>query len=125
MANKMQLRRGTASAWTAANTVLLAGEIGYETDTSKFKIGDGSTAWSGLTYFSAGGGGGTVTASSITDSTTVGRAVLTAANAAAARTAMGAGNVNGTGIDSIVVMTQSAYNALTPKVSTTLYVIQG
>ena len=30
MANKIQVRRGTASAWTSANTVLSEGEIGFE-----------------------------------------------------------------------------------------------
>ncbi len=43
-------RRDTASNWTSNNTVLLAGEIGYETDTKKFKIGDGTTAWQSLDY---------------------------------------------------------------------------
>ncbi len=47
----MQQRRGTAAQWTAANPVLAAGEIGFETDTSKFKMGNGSSAWSALTYF--------------------------------------------------------------------------
>lgn len=47
----MQQRRGTAAEWTSANTVLSAGEIGFETDTSKFKIGDGATAWNSLPYF--------------------------------------------------------------------------
>ena len=43
-------RRDTASNWTSNNTVLLAGEFGYETDTKKFKIGDGTTAWQSLDY---------------------------------------------------------------------------
>ena len=43
-------RRDTASNWTSNNTVLLAGEFGYETDTEKLKIGDGSTAWQSLDY---------------------------------------------------------------------------
>jgi hypothetical protein len=43
---------------------------------------------------SGGGGGGEVTAADITDATTVGRDVLTAADAAAARTAIGAGTSN-------------------------------
>ena len=43
-------RRDTASNWTLNNTVLLAGEFGYETDTKKFKIGDGTTAWQSLDY---------------------------------------------------------------------------
>ena len=51
MATRMQQRRGTASQWVAANTVLTAGELGYETDTGQFKIGDGTTAWLSLPYF--------------------------------------------------------------------------
>ena len=47
----MQQRRGTAAQWTAANPILAAGEIGFETDTSKFKMGNGSSTWSALTYF--------------------------------------------------------------------------
>ncbi len=43
-------RRDTAANWTAANPTLLAGEIGIESDTSKIKIGDGSTAWNSLAY---------------------------------------------------------------------------
>jgi len=46
----IQVKRGTASCWTSANTVLAAGEIGFETDTKKFKVGDGSTAWTSLGY---------------------------------------------------------------------------
>lgn len=51
MAIKMQQRRGTAAEWTSANPTLAAGEIGFESDTFKFKIGDGSTAWSALKYY--------------------------------------------------------------------------
>jgi hypothetical protein len=51
MATRMQQRRGTAAEWTSANPVLGAGEIGFETDTNKFKIGDDSTTWSSLPYF--------------------------------------------------------------------------
>lgn len=46
----IQWRRGTASQWTSANPTLAAGEAGYETDTGKAKIGDGSTAWNSLAY---------------------------------------------------------------------------
>src|SRR5271156_5413920 len=46
----IQLRRSTASTWSTANPILAQGEIGYETDTGKFKIGDGATAWSSLAY---------------------------------------------------------------------------
>lgn len=51
MATRMQQRRGTATQWSTANPVLGAGEIGFETNTGKFKIGDGSTAWAGLNYY--------------------------------------------------------------------------
>ena len=52
MATRMQQRRGTAAEWTAADPVLAAGEIGYETDTGKFKFGDGTNTWSNLQAFS-------------------------------------------------------------------------
>ncbi len=51
MATRMQQRRGTAAQWTAANPILAAGEIGFETDTNKFKMGNGSSAWTALSYF--------------------------------------------------------------------------
>jgi hypothetical protein len=47
----IQLRRATAAQWTAANPVLALGEPGIETDTRKFKVGDGVTAWGSLQYF--------------------------------------------------------------------------
>ena len=52
MAIQIQLRRGTAAAWTSANPTLAAGELVIETDTDKYKIGDGSTAWTSLGYSS-------------------------------------------------------------------------
>jgi hypothetical protein len=52
MATRMQQRRGTASQWTSANPVLNAGEMGWESDTNKFKIGDGTNHWANLDYFS-------------------------------------------------------------------------
>lgn len=50
MAQQIQSRRGTAAQWTLANPTLAAGEIGAETDTNRFKIGNGSTAWNSLGY---------------------------------------------------------------------------
>lgn len=44
----MQNRRGTAAEWANANPVLKAGEIGFETDTLIFKMGDGVTSWNNL-----------------------------------------------------------------------------
>ena len=51
MTTRMQQRRGTATQWTSGNPVLAAGEIGFETNTNKFKIGDGTSTWSDLKYF--------------------------------------------------------------------------
>ena len=47
----IQVRRGTAAAWTAANPTLAQGEIGFEYDTGRIKIGDGLTAWNSLLYY--------------------------------------------------------------------------
>ena len=55
MAVQIQFRRDTAAAWTAANPTLAAGELGLETDTSFYKIGNGSTAWNSLAYGSITG----------------------------------------------------------------------
>jgi hypothetical protein len=46
----IQLRSDTAANWTSVNPTLAAGEQGFETDTGKFKIGTGSTAWTSLLY---------------------------------------------------------------------------
>jgi hypothetical protein len=51
MATRMQQRRGTASQWTTADPILAAGELGFESDTGQFKIGDGVNHWSDLSYF--------------------------------------------------------------------------
>jgi Major tropism determinant N-terminal domain/Collagen triple helix repeat (20 copies) len=56
MAVVIQLRRGTAAGWTAANPVLAQGEFASEYDTGKFKIGDGVTAWNSLPYSSGTNG---------------------------------------------------------------------
>ena len=46
----IEVRSDTAANWTSANSTLSTGEIGFETDTGKFKIGTGSTAWTSLAY---------------------------------------------------------------------------
>jgi hypothetical protein len=49
-------RRDSAETWTAVNPVLHDGQLGYETDTSKWKWGDGETAWNDLPYAAVGVG---------------------------------------------------------------------
>jgi hypothetical protein len=48
MSYLIQVRRDTAANWSSKNPVLVAGEIAFETDTKKVKIGDGTTAWNSL-----------------------------------------------------------------------------
>lgn len=55
MANKtlnvtLIMRNDTAANWASKNPVLTLGELGVETDTRKFKIGDGTTAYNSLKY---------------------------------------------------------------------------
>ena len=52
---QIKLRRDTAANWTSVNPVLAAGEPGFETDTGRFKIGDGTTAWNSRLYASPAG----------------------------------------------------------------------
>ena len=60
MTSRLQNRRDTAANWTSNNPTLAAGEIGLETDTSKYKMGDGSTVWNSLAYaYTAGDAGAT------------------------------------------------------------------
>ena len=60
----VKVKRATAARWASQNPVLAAGEIGYETDTRKMKLGDGTSSWTQLSYLVAdgtGSGGGTGT----------------------------------------------------------------
>jgi hypothetical protein len=51
MAARIQIRRDISTNWTTNNPILTEGELGYETNTSKLKIGDGSSSWNSLEYF--------------------------------------------------------------------------
>jgi hypothetical protein len=50
---RYQLRRDSVANWTTNNPTLLVAELGFETDTGRLKIGDGSTAWASLDYLDA------------------------------------------------------------------------
>lgn len=50
---KIQIRNDVANTWKTTNPVLLEGEMGIETDTRKFKFGDGVSTWTELDYASA------------------------------------------------------------------------
>ena len=51
MADKIQVKAGTASEWTSVDPVLAEGEFGLETDTRRGKYGDGVSKWSELPYW--------------------------------------------------------------------------
>ena len=53
----IKLRRGTAAQWSSSNPILSDGEVGLETDTRKFKVGNGSGQWTSLQYWGGAGGG--------------------------------------------------------------------
>lgn len=50
MAIQIQFRRGTSTEWSSVNPILAVAEMGIETDTNLFKIGDGVNRWSDLEY---------------------------------------------------------------------------
>ena len=80
---QIQVRRGTAAQWTSANPTLASGEWGFETDTGKVKIGDGSTAWNSEPYI--GGGDVTLTGvQTLTNKTLTAPIITIATNAQAA-----------------------------------------
>ncbi len=56
---KIIQRNDTSTNWATANPVLATGEVGWESDTKKFKLGDGVTAWNSLAYASSAGGSST------------------------------------------------------------------
>jgi hypothetical protein len=49
---QIQMRRGTTAQWSSANPTLASGEVGVDTTLTKFKVGNGSTAWNSLGYAS-------------------------------------------------------------------------
>lgn len=48
-----QMRRGTSTQWSAANSILASGEIGFDTTLKKMKVGDGVTGWNALAFADA------------------------------------------------------------------------
>jgi len=50
MSALIQFRRDTAANWVSVNPILAEGEVGWETDTGAYKLGDGVSAWTALSY---------------------------------------------------------------------------
>lgn len=78
MSTTIKLRRDSAVNWTTSNPVLASGEPGVETDTGKFKLGDGVKTWSALAYSAAlpseipSGGGSSGSSSGVINATASG-----------------------------------------------------
>ena len=47
----IRIRRDVSVDWSSKNPILDAGEMAYETDTNRFKVGNGTAAWNALDYF--------------------------------------------------------------------------
>lgn len=50
MKSKFYFKRGKAASWAEQNITLGPGEPGFEIDTGKLKVGNGTTAWNDLPY---------------------------------------------------------------------------
>lgn len=50
MADRIQVRRDTKANWDEVNPILAAGELGFEMDNNRLKVGNGVSSWSALPY---------------------------------------------------------------------------
>lgn len=111
MADLIQLRRGTAAQWTAANPVLRNGEPGAETDTKKLKVGDGTTAWNSLAYIGGSGGGIDQLTGAVTAGPGSGSQAATISDGAVTNAKLGDASVTESKIDDGAVTTSKMPNA--------------
>ena len=86
MPTQIQLRRDTAADWTSNNPTMAAGEFGWESDTNRFKIGDGSNAWNSLAYAD--------TLKTLGDIAVTGSTISAPSNGDLTLTTSGAGKIN-------------------------------
>ncbi len=105
----IQPRRGTSDQWVSADPILAVGEMGYETDTRKFKYGDGLTNWQNLPYG--------ISAANLGDASSVGVSLLTALTIEDARTVLGIGT--GTSINATDIVDSTAVGRAVLKAATT------
>jgi hypothetical protein len=56
----IQIRNSPAAQWLLANPILSLGEIGWERDTGLYKVGDGISAWTALSYGGVSGSAPTI-----------------------------------------------------------------
>ncbi|TNE66842.1 MAG: hypothetical protein EP336_09505 [Rhodobacteraceae bacterium] len=51
---RLKIRRGSALQWQTVNPILASGELGYELDTKRLRIGDGVSSFTSLPFIEAG-----------------------------------------------------------------------
>jgi hypothetical protein len=133
MADGLQIRFGIASLWTSENPVLSLAEQGFESDTGKWKWGDGATAWNSLAYQPTLAGIAAAYQPLDSDLTTIagltattGNMLLsagsawTSANPATVKTALSLNNVDNTSNATERAATATLTNKrITPRVDTT------
>jgi hypothetical protein len=98
---RIQLRRDTAAAWASGNPTLQAGELGFETDTGKFKLGTGVVAWTSLAYASILPGTAAIVDADISASASIADTKLATITAS--------GKVNGSAITSGDISTSGSF----------------
>ena len=113
MASQIQIRRGTAAQWTAANPILIIGELGFETDTNLIKAGNGTTPWTGLAYYTGipgptgptgpAGAAGTTAAGALTGNTLASNVLISSLTSVGALTGL---TVSGTIVGNINTASQ-------------------
>ena len=54
---RFSIRRGTAQDWADCNPVLADGELGYEVDSNRLKVGNGAARWLALQYLGSSNSG--------------------------------------------------------------------
>ena len=99
----VKVKRATAARWASQNPVLAAGEIGYEKDTRKIKLGDGTSTWTQLSYLVADGTGAAGQAATIR----IGTVTTLAYNASA--TVVNSGTANAAVLDFGIPRGKSVY----------------
>ena len=53
---RVTLRKGTTTQWKLTNPVLLDGELAWESDATRLKVGNGISTWNELDYYKVGDG---------------------------------------------------------------------
>ena len=111
---RLRLKYDTAANWATKNPVLLAGEVGIESDTLLGKVGDGEKAWQQLEYLKAGSG---AVRFDIVQSLTNEQKAQARTNIGASGSDTGATSVETTGSGN--AFTAASYNASTRKITFT------